>query len=129
MTGIRSYSASCHCGLVRFSFRSEPITTGRRCNCSICIRKGTLWSFGYFPPEDVEAIEGTASLSLYQFGDKDVNHYFCSRCGVTPFVVVAALPATYDGPARPGYYRVNLGCVHELDALALDIEVIDGRSF
>lgn len=128
MTQTTSYSASCHCGRVRFRFNSEAITTGHRCNCSICIRKGTVWSSGYIPPEHLETGE-TASLSLYQFGDKDVNHYFCGTCGITPFVVVTAVPATYTGPAKPGYYRVNLGCIHGLDVLALGIDVIDGRSF
>jgi hypothetical protein len=83
----------------------------------------------YFPPADFEAIEGAACLSLYQFGDAHVEHYFCKRCGVHPFFVVAGVPVTYDGPAKPGYYRVNLGCVAELDVSALDIDVIDGRSF
>lgn len=129
MTGTRTYSASCHCGLVRFRFKSGRIAAGRRCNCSICGRKGAVMSARYIAPEDFEAIEGGAFLSLYQFGDKDVNHYFCSKCGIYPFHVVAAVPAAYDGPAKPGYYRVNLGCVHDLDVFALDIDVIDGRSF
>jgi hypothetical protein len=38
------------------------------------------------------------------------------------------VPPGYEGPAKVGDYRVNLGCVHDLDALALPIEVIDGRS-
>ncbi len=129
MTDTKTYNASCHCGSVRFRFRSEEMTTGRRCNCSICIRKGVVMSARYLPPEAFEEITGTDCLSLYQFGDKDVKHYFCKVCGVCPFNVVAAVPPGYDGPARPGDYRINLGCVHGLDVLALAIDVIDGRSF
>jgi hypothetical protein len=125
----KTYSASCHCGLVRFQFKSEEITKGLRCNCSICIRKGGVMSARYYPPEDFEAIEGDESLSLYQFGDKDVGHYFCKTCGISPFSVVAAVPPTYEGPAKPGDRRVNLGCVHDLDVLCLEIAVVDGRSF
>jgi hypothetical protein len=36
MSNKRTYQASCHCGAVRFRFRSDEITKGCRCNCSIC---------------------------------------------------------------------------------------------
>jgi hypothetical protein len=74
-------------------------------------------------------MEGTAFLNCYQFGDKHVMHYFCSVCGICPFQVIAGVPENYTGPAARGYYRLNLGCVHRLDVFALDIELIDGRSF
>lgn len=126
---IRTYSGSCHCGAVRFKLRSEEITAGRRCNCSFCIRKGSVMSAAYYAPEELEGLEGMASLRCYRFGDEHVNHWFCERCGIGPFHTIAGLPEDYDGPAKPGYYRINLGCVHELDATALEIELIDGRSF
>jgi len=125
--GRKIYNASCHCGSVRFKFTCEEISSGRRCNCSICIRKGFVMSSKYFRPEDVE-VEGSDNLAVYQFGDKDVNHCFCRTCGIAPFSTVASVPPAYDGPAKPGDYRVNLGCVHDLDVLALKIDVIDGRS-
>ena len=81
----------------------------------------------YLAPEDFEAIEGRTYLSLYQFGDKDINHYFCSKCGIAPFIAVAGVPGSYDGPAKLSYYRVNLGCVHGLDVLGLNIDIIDGQ--
>ena len=125
---MRTYHASCHCGSVRFEFTSEEITSGIRCNCSICIRKGIVMSPRYYRPEELR-LEGESSLNLYQFGDKDVNHYFCRTCGISPFNQVAKIPPDYTGAAKPGYRRINLGCVQELDVFALDIEVIDGRSF
>ena len=42
---------------------------------------------------------------------------------------IASVPPGYEGPAKPGDYRVNLGCVDDLDVLGLDVDVIDGRSF
>ncbi len=83
----------------------------------------------YIPPDDFEHLEGTESLTLYQFGDRDVNHYFCKTCGICPFNGVASVPATYQGPAKPGYRRVNLGCIDGLDPLALEVSTVDGRSF
>jgi hypothetical protein len=123
----RTYRASCHCGAVSFTFLSDEITSGRRCNCSICIRKGAVMSADYFRAASV-VVEGMEHLARYQFGDKDVNHFFCRTCGISPFITVASVPPDYKGPARAGDYRVNLGCVHDLDALALEIQVIDGRA-
>ncbi len=74
----------------------------------------------YITPGDFEELAGLDALTLYQWGDKDVNHYFCKTCGIYPF---------HDGPAKPGHYRVNLGCLHYFDALTLSIDVIDGRSY
>ncbi|HET9598458.1 MAG TPA: hypothetical protein VFP65_22910 [Anaeromyxobacteraceae bacterium] len=127
MTAPRTYQASCHCGAIRFTFTCEEITSGRRCNCSICIRKGVVMSSSYFHPSDV-AVEGEEGLALYRFGDRDMNHFFCRTCGIAPFSTVASVPPGYRGPARPGDYRINLGCVHDLDVLSLDIQVIDGKA-
>jgi hypothetical protein len=54
----------------------------------------------YYAAESFELIEGAETLSVYRFGDLDVSHYFCGTCGVSPFSVVAKLPAAYDGAAR-----------------------------
>jgi hypothetical protein len=123
----KTYSARCHCGSVRFKLTCEEITTGRRCNCSICIRKGVVVSSQYLRPSDVE-VAGAEHLTSYLFGDKDVNHHFCRTCGISPFSTIASVPPDYVGPAKVGDYRVNLGCVEGLDVLALEIQVIDGRS-
>jgi hypothetical protein len=76
----------------------------------------------------MERVEGMSSLALYQFGDQDVSHYFCRTCGICTFTIVASVPPDYVGPARPGDYRINLGCVENIDVYGLEIEVIDGRS-
>ena len=115
----RTYHGSCHCGAVKFSFTSEPITKGCRCNCSICRRRGAVMSDVYIPSE-VLTIEGRESLALYRFGDLDMNHWFCKTCGVFPFSDVAT---------KPMGYRVNLGCVDDVDPLAVEIRLIDGAAF
>ena len=113
----RHYDARCHCGTVRFSFRAEEITSGKRCNCSICVRKGAVVSSVYFPAEDFEPHQNMDDLSDYRWNDKVVNHLFCKTCGIYP----------YHGNAEYGY-RVNLGCVDGLDVFTLDIGLIDGKS-
>ena len=115
----REYRGSCHCGAVRFRFRSEPITVGCRCNCSICVRKGAVMSTRYFAPEDFDELVGLATVHVYRFGDHMVNHYFCGVCGIYPF---------HDATTNPGHYRINLGCVDDVDTLSLEIQLLDGRS-
>ena len=114
--GRKHYRARCHCGLVRFAFWSEEITTGARCNCSICVRKGALLS-SRIPAADFEPHEDMTLLEDYRWSDRVVNHLFCKRCGVFP----------YSGDPEMGY-RVNLGCVEGLDVFALEVGLIDGRS-
>lgn len=123
----KTYSGNCHCGAVRFTFHSDEITSGCRCNCSICIRKGIVMSSEYIPSDAFE-LDGEESLAVYQFGDEDMRHYFCRTCGISPFSSVAKLPDGYEGRAKLGDRRVNLGCIDGLNPLALEITVIDGRS-
>jgi hypothetical protein len=123
----KSYSGRCHCGAVRFRFESDEITSGRRCNCSICIRRGIVMSPSYVPADAFD-LEGEESLTTYQFGDRAMHHYFCKTCGICPFSSVASLPPDYRGRAKVGDRRVNLGCLDGLDPLALDIQILDGRS-
>jgi hypothetical protein len=110
------YTGRCHCGAVRFAFDSEPITTGCRCNCSICIRKGAVLSSQWVDGVEVEGLDAAA---IYLWGDRDVSHHFCTTCGIFPFSTLTTAPSKY---------RVNLGCVDGIDALALEISILDGRS-
>jgi len=111
------YTARCHCGRVRFQFRAEPITTAKRCNCSICVRKGAVMSSVYFPACDFSPHSDPDDLWAYRWNDHVVDHLFCKTCGIYP----------YHGDESMGF-RVNLGCVENLDVFALKIGVIDGRS-
>ncbi len=111
------YEGSCHCGRVRFWFRGDPIAAGKRCNCSICKRKGAVMSVGYFPAADFTPHSNPDDLYAYRWNDCVVDHLFCKTCGIYP----------YHGDEEMGY-RVNLGCVDQVDVFALDISVIDGQS-
>jgi hypothetical protein len=116
----RTYHGRCHCGGIRFHFSSPPITRGLRCNCGICLRKGAVMSTVYFAAADF-VLEAAATLEVYRYGDLMVNHYFCRTCGIYPF---------HDTTLEPGHYRVNLGCLDDLDVdlLALPVELVDGKS-
>jgi hypothetical protein len=114
------YKAHCHCGRVRFSFRSPEITTAARCDCSLCVRRAAWLSPGYIPPEDFTPHDKPDDLGRYLWNEKVLNNSFCKSCGI--FVYIA------DGENGKDGYRVNLGCVEGLDVFALEVKRIDGKS-
>jgi hypothetical protein len=112
-----SFKGSCHCGSVKFEFRSALEPAGR-CNCSMCRRKGALMT-PLFPGHDLTILEGEEALTLYQFNTHTAKHYFCKHCGIYPF---------HQTRKDPLLWRVNLGCVEGVDAYALAYTVADGAS-
>ena len=110
-----TYTGSCHCGAVKFTFEDAEPLTGVRCNCSICKRKGAVMSEHWYPA----TVELAQPLGVYQWQDFDVKHCFCTTCGVFVWGEIVQ---------KPGKYRLNMGCVDGIDALALPIRLIDGAS-
>jgi hypothetical protein len=115
------YHARCHCKRVCFSFRSPEITAGIHCNCPLCVRRSAVLSPTYILDGDFTPHADERDLTVYLWNDKVMRHYFCETCGIAPYSAVAG----DDGKDR---YRVNLGCVEGIDALALDITIVDGKA-
>ena len=116
---MKTYSGSCHCGAITFSFEYGNINSGLRCNCSICRRKGAVMSEFTISPNDFKYKVESDNLNQYQFGTKIAKHYFCKNCGIYPF---------HETIRKPGHYRINLGCIEEIDTNTLKVEVFDGKS-
>jgi hypothetical protein len=114
------YQGRCHCGRVRFSFSSEPILFGARCNCSLCVRRGAVLSPKYIPESDFTPHPEQGDVGVYLWNEHVLNNYFCRSCGIFTYIG--------DGAGNKDGYRVNLGCVEGLDTMALEIRPIDGRS-
>lgn len=110
---------SCHCGAIEFEFNGPKIEAGVRCNCSICIRKGTTMSNFVVAESDLRMTIKNEALATYQFGSKVAKHHFCRHCGIYTF---------HQTLRKPGHYRLNLGCVEGVDILTLPFEVFDGAS-
>lgn len=117
---MRTYRGSCHCGAIRFSFEHDDvIKEGGRCNCSICKRKGAVMSKFTLKPEHIHIEANDTLLGSYRFGSQVANHFFCKTCGIYPF---------HTTLRAPGEYRVNLGCIDDIDIFNLDVSVFDGKS-
>ena len=116
---MAEYQGSCHCGAVKFSFQSEEIDKGLRCTCSVCRRKGAMMSAFVIPEEELKIDAADDALSIYQFGTNKAKHFFCSRCGIYPF---------HETMRMPGQYRVNLGCIDNLETTQLECDIFDGKN-
>ncbi|MFD2166483.1 GFA family protein [Thalassotalea euphylliae] len=112
------YKGQCHCGDIQFEFEDSNLEA-LQCNCSICIRKNAIMSKSTYSPEQFSLLSGKQNLSTYRWGDKDVNHYFCRSCGIYPF---------HDTTYEPGTFRVNLGCVENIDSRSLTTLQFDGKN-
>lgn len=70
-------------------------------------------------PDEINISAANDALGLYQFDSRVAKHYFCRTCGIYPF---------HETLRKPGHYRVNLGCIDEIDTNNLDVAVFDGKS-
>ncbi len=118
MADTKNYSGGCHCGLVRFDVTTD-LATVAQCNCSICQKRGALWTF--VTNENFALRAGADDLRDYQFGKRTIHHYFCPQCGVGSFSSGLA-------PSGQEMVAVNVRCLDDVDLAALKITPFDGRS-
>lgn len=115
-----TYTGSCHCGAVRFAFRSPKIEAGLRCDCSICQRKGAAMTVFAIDPGQIDIHAEPGALGEYQFNTGVAKHYFCTRCGIYTF---------HQTRKVPGWYRANLGCIEGIEPLQLPVDVVHNRDW
>lgn len=118
MAETRRYAGGCHCGRVRYEVETalEPII---ECNCSICQKRGALWTF--VKPSQFTMLSGEEALSDYQFNKKVIHHLFCRDCGVASF-------ARGRSPNGSESFAINVRCLDDIDLAALNPMPFDGRS-
>ena len=108
---------SCHCGDVVLELDlPDGIVDPRRCNCSMCRRRGTI--VASVPLSAVRIAKGADSLALYQFNTRTAKHYFCKRCGIYTH---------HQRRSDPNEYGYNVGCLEGVDPFELGpIGTVDG---
>ena len=89
------------------------------CNCSICQKRGALWSF--VPASSFALRAGADDLRDYQFGKKVLHHLFCAQCGVGSF-------SRGTMPDGGEMVAINVRCLDDVDIAALTPTPFDGRS-
>jgi len=95
----------CHCGAVQFSIPATlDLTAARRCDCSLCKRRGAVMLS--CPRDDVRIESGEDMLVRYKWNTKIATHHFCSKCGIMTH---------HHRRTTPTICGVNLGCIDTLD--------------
>jgi hypothetical protein len=100
---------SCHCGAVVFEVQlANGLENLRRCNCSLCRRKGAVMAS--VPIERLRVLEGADKLTLYQWNTRQARHYFCSVCGIYTH---------HQRRSAPHEFGFNVACLDGVDPYAL----------
>ncbi|AJR09002.1 GFA family protein [Photobacterium gaetbulicola] len=111
------HRATCHCGAVELELSlPNGIENPRRCDCSICRRKGAI--VGSVKLDGIRIIKGQNVLKLYQFNTHTAKHYFCSECGIYTH---------HQRRSKPEEYGYNIGCLEGVNPFELgDVVTNDG---
>ena len=103
------HTASCHCGAVVLELSlPNGIENPRRCDCSICRRKGAI--VGSVPLAGIKILKGEDVLKCYEFNTKTAKHYFCSNCGIYTH---------HQRRSNPHEYGYNIGCLEGVNPYEL----------
>jgi len=109
---------SCHCGRIAFEVDGAP-ESALACNCSICLRKGSLL---WFVPRDAFRLTTPeADTSVYTFNKHLLKHRFCPVCGMHPY-------AEGTDPKGNRMAAVNIRCLDDIDLDKVPVTHFDGRS-
>ncbi|MCZ2721379.1 GFA family protein [Marinomonas sp. 15G1-11] len=113
----QKHKASCHCGAVEIELTlPNGIIDLRRCDCSLCRRKGIISAA--IPASGIHIIKGEDTLTLYQFNTKAAKHYFCSLCGIYTH---------HQRRSNADQYGFNVACLEGINPLKIpDIPTSDG---
>ena len=116
---METRTGSCHCGAVVFEVELEDgLQNLRRCNCSLCRRKGAIMAG--IPVEKLKVVAGEDQLSLYQWNKKIARHYFCKHCGIYTH---------HQRRSNPAEFGFNVACIDGVDPFALEnVGLGDGAS-
>lgn len=111
------HSASCHCGAVILElYLPNGIENPRRCDCSICRRRGAIVASVNL--SGIKIIKGEEFLKLYQFNTHTAKHYFCSICGIYTH---------HQRRSNPNEYGYNVGCLEGVNPYLIEnVPVNDG---
>ena len=112
MAETRHFSGGCHCGQVRYDVTAD-LSQVVACNCSICMKRGALWTF--VPPELFALRAGADELVDYQFNKKIIHHLFCKECGVGSF-------SRGQKPGGGEMIAINVRCLDGVDTARLSPE-------
>lgn len=109
------HRARCHCGAVELELTlPDGIVDPRRCDCSICRRKGAI--VASVALDGIRIINGLEKLQRYTFNTHSAQHFFCSVCGIYTH---------HQRRSNPHQYGYNVGCLDGVNPF--DLETVPTR--
>lgn len=106
----------CHCGAVEFEVNLKEGIDPRRCDCSMCLKRGAIVSS--VPLSLLTITKGEQNLSCYQFNTLTAEHYFCAKCGIYTH---------HKRRSHPDQCSFNLACLEGVNPLLLkEVPIVDG---
>ncbi|WP_204244236.1 GFA family protein [Vibrio nigripulchritudo] len=106
---LPKHKATCHCGAVVLELTLPyGIDNPRRCDCSICRRKGAI--VASVDLDGIKILKGEDVLKIYQFNTQTAKHYFCSNCGIYTH---------HQRRSNPHEYGFNVGCLEGVNPFDL----------
>ncbi len=111
------HKATCHCGAVELELTlPNGLENPRRCDCSICRRKGAV--VASVALDNLKVVKGAEALTLYQFNTRSAKHYFCRICGIYTH---------HQRRSNPTQYGINVGCLEGVNPYDLgSVPTMDG---
>lgn len=111
------HRASCHCGAVQIELTlPNGIERPRRCNCSICRKRGAI--VASVELNGLKVVRGQEHLRLYQFNTMTARHYFCAICGIYTH---------HQRRSDPTEFAYNVACLEGIDPFDIgNVVVVDG---
>lgn len=104
------HRAHCHCGRVQLDLTlPHGIVDPRRCDCSMCRRRGAI--AGTVSLSGLRVVAGEDALSCYQFNTHTARHYFCRFCGIYTH---------HQRRSNPDEYGYNIACLEGVNPLLPD---------
>lgn len=116
---METKKGSCHCGAVEFEIElHNGFENIRRCNCSLCRRKGAVMAS--VRKDRLTVTKGKDKLSLYQWNTKQAKHYFCNVCGIYTH---------HQRRSVPTEFGFNIACIEGVDPYSFkEVPIGDGAS-
>lgn len=113
-----NYKGSCHCGQIAFEVEGD-LNQVVACNCSMCLRKGSLLWF--VPRANLRLLTAEDQSKSYTFNKHRIKHRFCPTCGMHPYG--EGLDAAGNATAA-----INVRCLEGVELSTIPVKHFDGRA-
>lgn len=70
------------------------------------------------PLNDLVVNDGGNLLDTYSFGSGVAKQHFCKNCGIYVF---------HEARSNPGSFRINIGCIGEVEPYELPSSIFNGK--